>query len=180
MEKRYRVYRRENGIHYLEDVVTNQQESLRTRDKEKAKALLAARNQVAAQLALNVTMAKAYLSGRSPELTTRTWNAVFEDMILTYQGSTKKRFERFARSLPVQHLKRVPLIETDASDLLNALRHPRAGCSTNKWLRIVHNRALDLGWLLAPVLARKVWPPFRTVKTIPITAEQHNGSSKSR
>ncbi len=44
MENRYRLYRRENGIHYLEDVVTNQQESLRTRDKKKANTLLVARN----------------------------------------------------------------------------------------------------------------------------------------
>lgn len=28
MENRYRVYRRENGIYYIEDVVTKQQESL--------------------------------------------------------------------------------------------------------------------------------------------------------
>jgi hypothetical protein len=71
MENRYRVYRRENGIYYIEDVVTKQQESLRTRHKKKALALLIARNQAAAQPALNVTMAKAYLSGRSPELSKR-------------------------------------------------------------------------------------------------------------
>lgn len=160
MENRYRVYRRENGIYYLEDVVTKQQESLRTRDKKKALALLVARNQAAAQPALNVTMAKAYLSGRSPELSKRNWNDVFEEMTTAYDGSTKKRFGSFARSAPIQALKRVPLIETEASHFLNALRHPRAGSSTNKWMRIVHNRALDLGWLLAPVLARKVWPAF--------------------
>jgi hypothetical protein len=59
------------------------------------------------------------------------------------------------------------------SHFLKTMRHPRAGSSTNKWMRIVHNRALDLGWLLAPVLARKVWPAFRTKKGIPITLEQH-------
>ena len=59
MENRYRVYCRENGIFYVEDVVTGQQESLRTRDKKKALALLVARNQSVAQPALNVTMAKA-------------------------------------------------------------------------------------------------------------------------
>jgi hypothetical protein len=173
METRYKVYQRHNGIYYIQDVVTNQQESLRTRDKKKALALLVARNQAASQPALNVTMAKAYLSGRSPELSARTWNDVFEEMILGYDGSTKKRFRSFAKSAPVQHLKRVPLIETDSSQFLNALRHPRAGSSTNKWMRIVHNRALDLGWLLSPVLARKVWPAFRTKKGIAITVEQH-------
>jgi hypothetical protein len=94
-------------------------------------------------------------------------------MTTAYDGSTKKRFGSFVRSAPIQPLKRVPLIETEASHFLNALRHPRAGSSTNKWMRIVHNRALDLGWLLAPVLARKVWPAFRTKKGIAITLEQH-------
>jgi hypothetical protein len=173
METRYKVYQRGNGIYYLEDVVTSQQESLRTRDRKKALTLLVARNQAAAQPALNVTMAKAYLSGRSPELSTRSWNDVFEDMILSYQASSRKRFTTFSKSAPIQPLKRMLLIETEASHFLNALRHPQAGSSTNKWMRIVHNRALDLGWLLAPVLARKVWPAFRTQKTIAITAEQH-------
>jgi len=127
MENRYRVYVRENGIYYVEDVVTKQQESLRTRDKKKALALLVARNQAVAQPALNVTMAKAYLSGRSPELSTRNWNDVFEEMMLGYDGSTKKRFSSFIKSAPVQPLKRVPLIETDASHFLNTMRHPRAG-----------------------------------------------------
>ena len=153
--------------------MTIQQESLRTRDKKKALALLVARNQAAAQPALNVTMAKAYLSGRSPELSKRNWSDVFEEMTTAYDGSTKKRFGSFVRSAPIQHLNRVPLIETEASHFLNALRHPRAGSSTNKWMRIVHNRALDLGWLLAPVLARKIWPAFRTKKGIAITLEHH-------
>ncbi|HUB68042.1 MAG TPA: tyrosine-type recombinase/integrase [Candidatus Methylacidiphilales bacterium] len=173
METRYKVYQRRNGIYYIQDVVTNQQESLRTRDRKKALALLVARNQAVAQPALNVTMAKAYLSGRSPELASRTWHEVLEEMILGYQGSTKKRFKNFAKSAPIQSLRRLPLIETEASHFLNALRHPRAGSSTNKWMRIVHNRALDLGWLLAPVLARKCWPKFRTQRTIAITLEQH-------
>ena len=34
--------------------------------------------------------------------------------------------------------------------------------STNKYLRIVHNRAMDLGWRVSPVLAWKVRPKERT------------------
>ena len=92
-------------------------------------------------------MAKAYLSGRSPELAKRNWNDVFEEMITAYDGATKKRFASFVKSAPIQDLKTLTLIETEATHFLNALRHPRAGSSTNKWMRIVHNRALDLGWL---------------------------------
>lgn len=53
------------------------------------------------------------------------------------------------------------------------MSHPLAGASTNKWLRIVHNRALDLGWLPMPVMARKAWPPFRTKRMQAIARKQH-------
>ena len=77
------------------------------------------------------------------------------------------------RSAPFQVLRKLKLLETDGTHFLAVLRHPRAGSSAHKWLRILHNRALDLGWLLTPVLARKLWPKLRTKKTKAITAEQH-------
>lgn len=45
----------------------------------------------------------------------------------------------------------LPIYLTEANHLLAVLEHKKAGVSTNVWLRILHNRALDLGWLLAPV-----------------------------
>ena len=173
MQDRYRMYRRSNGGYYLEDVQSRKQESLRTKCVAEAKRLLAARNQAVEQPALNLTMARAYLTGRSPELMTRTWGDVLDEMALNYYGATRNRFKFFSQSVPIQPLKKLLLMETESSHFLNAMRHPRAGSSTNKWLRIVHNRALDLGWLLAPVLARKCWPAFKTSRTLAITLEQH-------
>jgi integrase len=65
------------------------------------------------------------------------------------------------------------LVETEAAHFLSVLRHPRAGTAVHKWLRILHNRALDLGWLLSPVLARKLWPRLQTKRGKAITAQQH-------
>jgi hypothetical protein len=88
MKDRYRMYRRSNGTFYLEDVGCRKQESLRTKSAAEAKRLLAARNQAVEQPALNLTMARAYLSGRSPELMSRTWADVLDEMALNYHGPT--------------------------------------------------------------------------------------------
>ena len=45
MKNRYRVFRRGWGTYYCEDLVTKQQTSLKTRDKDEAFRLVAARNE---------------------------------------------------------------------------------------------------------------------------------------
>lgn len=40
-------------------------------------------------------------------------------------------------------------------------------------LRILHNRAIDLGWLLHPALSRKAWPKIKYRKRRAITPERH-------
>ncbi len=67
------MFRRAGGNFYARDKTTGRSESLGTSDRTQAKQLLAARNQAAAQPQLNRTMAKAYLSAKSPDLLTRTW-----------------------------------------------------------------------------------------------------------
>ena len=173
MQNRYRMYRRSGAIYYAKDKVTGRTESLGTTQRAKALRLLAAKNQAIEQPHLNVAMARVYLSCKSPEMLNRTWNDVFEDMELSYHGPTLKRWRSQMRCAPFQSLRKLKLLETDGTHFLNVLRHPRAGSSAHKWLRIVHNRALDLGWLLAPVLARKLWPKLRTKRGKAITAQQH-------
>jgi integrase len=70
-------------------------------------------------------------------------------------------------------LANLPLLMTENTQLLAAMRHERAGVGTNKFLRMTHNRALDMGWLLAPVLAKKLWPKFAYKERRAITAEEH-------
>src|SRR5450631_2601197 len=71
--------------------ITRQSESLGTSDRSTAVQLLAARNQAVAQPQLNRTMAKAYLSAKSPDLLTRTWADVMEHYSVTGVESTRKR-----------------------------------------------------------------------------------------
>jgi hypothetical protein len=78
-----------------------------------------------------------------------------------YSGPTAIRWRKFEFSAPMRMLANLPIYLTEATHLLAVLDHKKAGVSTNVWLRILHNRALDLGWLLAPVIPvrRVAWFP---------------------
>jgi len=173
MNDHYRLYRRSNGIYYIEHAKTRRQQSLRTKCPDQANTLLLAYNRALEEPALNMALAKAYFSGRAPQLITRTWNDVLEEMAARYQGSTRTRFQKFARSRPILLIKDVRLTETESAHFLAVLNHSKAGVSTNKWLRIVHNRALDLNWLPMPVMARKAWPSSRAKRVQAIARKQH-------
>ena len=45
MTTRYRLFKRNSGIFFIQDNVSGKQESLRTRDKDQAKRLFAVRNE---------------------------------------------------------------------------------------------------------------------------------------
>src|SRR5437667_3338619 len=45
--------------------------------------------------------------------------------------------------------------------------------STNLFLRRLHNFALDMSWLLAPIIPRRKWPPIRFGEKRAITLEEH-------
>ncbi len=174
MQDRYYLYPRANGTFYIQDRVTQKQESLRTKDKVAARRLFQARNQAWEQPMLNVAMARAYLTGKSAGMAERTWDAVFQDMEEGYRhASTRDRWQKARKSVPFRLLKDLPLLETNSEHFLRVLRHPKAGNSTNKWLRIIHNRALDLGWLLSPVLTRKAWPKIQEKHPRAITWAEH-------
>src|SRR5450631_2855072 len=70
-------------------------------------------------------------------------------------------------------LENLPIYQTEATQLLAVLDHKKAGVSTNVWLRILHNRALDLGWLLAPVIPKRAWPKIKYGQRRGVTAEEH-------
>jgi len=175
MQNRYYLYqRRSSGVYFIQDRLANKHESLRTKDGIEAERLFNARNQAAEQPTLNISLAKAYLSAVSPELATRTWQDVLQAMEKNYEDETLCRFRKLMRSKPMASLLKLALVYTNSSHFLVVLHHSSAGTSTNKWLRIIHNRALDLGWLLTPVLARKAWPPIRTKRMKAITQAQHD------
>jgi integrase len=172
MTIRYRLIRR-RGVFYSIDRRTFKKESLRTADRGEAEQLLAAKNQAAVQPSLNRSMAKVYLSAASPELATRTWADVMEHYVKAGVPSTRDRKERAFRSRPFAALRNLKLIDTEPIHFLFAAEHKRSGASTVHYLARLQNFALNLGWLLAPVLAPAAWPKFKKTHFTAITAEEH-------
>jgi len=174
MQAKYRIFKR-SGVFYSEDRETRQQISLRTKCRAEAMQIVAAKNQAAAQPVLNRTMVRAYATMISPEMMTRTWMDVLREIEVGYAASppSLKRWKKFMRSEPLRTLTDLPLLMTENTHLLNAMRHKRAGVGTNKFLRMTHNRAIDMGWLLAPVLAKKLWPKFTYKDRRAITEAEH-------
>ena len=176
MQARYRLYRRSNrshGTYYAQDSTTGARESLGTKNKAEALKLLQAKNDAQSQPVLSRELAKVYLHTQDPDFANRTWLDVARLIDTSYDGNTKTRFQKFLKSQPVRRLMARRLIETSASDFLSVFSHPRAGVSTNVQLRILHNRALDLEWILKPVLSRRAWPKIRYASRHGITREQH-------
>lgn len=156
MKSRYRLYCRRGGAFNLHDSTTGKQESLRTQNKREANEILVARNAAARQPMLNLALAKAYLTAHDPKMLRRTWSDIFAEFATHGRDSSRDRSSRAAASHCFDHIRNKPIAETIADDFLLVLK--RGGSAANNYLRRFHNLALDLGWLLAPVLLKRAWP----------------------
>ena len=173
MKERFKMFRRKGGMFYARDTATRSKESLGTKDREQASRLVAAKNQAQEQPALNKGMAKVYLAAASPEFALRTWTDVMEKYVTSGAESSKDRKERAFRSRPYVGLHKLKLIDTAAEHLFAVLEHQKAGNSTHHYLRRLHNFALHLGWLLAPVMAEAAWPAIHSKKFCAVTEDEH-------
>ena len=179
MQNKYRLYRRPRiGTYYAEDCKTRLRESLGTKKKAEAEKLLQAKNESNAQPVFSRELAKVYMHSQDPHFGERTWGDVARLIDSAYEGSTKERFQKFLRSKPVKSLMDMKLVATNSSDFLEVFAHPNAGVSTNVQLRILHNRALDLEWILRPVLSKRAWPKIKYGQRQGITREQHEAVLK--
>ncbi len=178
MKGKFRLYSRANGTFYAQDRQTGKRQSLETQDLAEAEKFLQAKNDAHTQPILSRELAKVYLHMQDPLFGERTWADVAQYLDGNYTGPTKERFGKFVRSAPVVRLLNLRLANTCSADFLKVFAHPKAGVSTNVQLRILHNRALDLEWILRPVLSKKAWPPIRYSHREGITREQHEAILK--
>ena len=81
-------------------------------------------------------------------------------------GRSSSRASRWPRPRQEAH-------SDDIHGFLAVLNHPEAGVSTNVFLRILHNRAVDLAWIVQPVILKKAWPKIRYGRRRGITFEEH-------
>ena len=150
MKLRYRLFRRNSGIFFLEDRATRQQESLRTRIKEVAIRILHAKNEAYQQAAINLQIARAYFMASDPLIVKRTWQHVMDEIVKTKQGPTRVRWETAIKDKAFNTIRELVLLETQAEHLLAAVE--RGTVSTNVHLRKLHNFCLDMNWLPWPII----------------------------
>jgi hypothetical protein len=168
----HRLIRRA-GIYYAFETATSKRESLGTRDKTEATQLLAAKMQSILQPVLNLRMAKVYLSASDPKALKRTWRDVLNCMVESKRGENRARWARMHRHAPLASLWKKIVIQTTAEDFVRCLN---AGTvTTNKFLRVIRNFALDFGWLPHPLIPTRQWPAV-IYGEIPKGARENAGS----
>ena len=172
MKNRFILYRRKlGGMFYVEDTQTKKQESLGTKNRVEATALLNARNESARQPQLNLQIAKAYLAGTDSGVSTRTWQDAFNAIIDHKTGSTQERWQRGSRQKAFELIHRLVIVETQAEQLFTCLK---AGTvSTNILLRELHNFCISMNWLAWPIIPKRLWPKIEYGPKRAITAEEH-------
>lgn len=170
VKARFRMFRR-SQVFYWQDNQTGRQGSLHTKDQHQAKKFLHQKNESHEQPALNLAMAKAYASAHDPKLASRTWQDVIKEMMTHGKPETQERCLRATQSRPFDAIRNKPLIATTSEDLLNVMH--LGGHATNHYLRRLHNLAVNLGWLMCPVLAKAVWPKVIAQQRRAVTTEEH-------
>ena len=170
MQNRFTIFRR-GSVYYCEDRVTGQQKSLLTRDEDEAQRIVQAKNDTVKLPQMNLVMAKTYLSTQDPKMIIRTWADVMERFCNRSHPATRMRHERVVRTKPMQFLKTKRLIETTADDFFDAMK--LGTNSTIIFLQTLHNDALGMGWIPAPILPRKLWPKNQKKNKRAITESEH-------
>jgi len=159
-------------IYWCQDNVTGKRESLQTTDKAKARQLLDLKNQPHQFAGFHVQMARTHLLVSDPQSNTRTWQMVVDAIIKQKTGNTKARWERAAKSKSFDPIRNLIVANTKADDFLAVFASGKV--SANLYLRRLHNFALDMNWLLTPVIAKRAWPKVKHGEKRAITFEEHH------
>jgi len=171
MKNRYRVFRRSWGAYYCEDLVTKKQESLKTRDKDKAFRLVAAKNETEEAPAFSLHLARVYWKAGDPAAAKRTWQHVMDEIPKLKRDETKTRWLTAIKDKALDSIRNLIVLETQAEHFLKVLED--GSVSTNLYLRRIHNFALDMSWLPWPVLPKKRWPAIKFKEKRGITLKEH-------
>jgi hypothetical protein len=171
MKNRYRVFRRGWGTYYCEDLLTKKQETLKTRDKDEAFRLVAAKNETEAAPAFSRQLARVYWKAGDSAAASRTWQHIMDEIPKLKNGSTRERWLTAIKDKAFDSIRDLVVLETKAEHFLKILEG--ASVSTNSYLRRMHCFALDMDRLPWPVLPRKRWPALTFGEKRAITWTEH-------
>ena len=102
---------RRSSVFYVHDNLSGRQERL-----------FNAKNEAAQGPLLNRDLGRAYLAATDPDSTRRTWTVVMEELRSHGRASTQLRYAPAMRDAALDGIRDKPTIETNAADLLAALR----------------------------------------------------------
>ena len=172
MRQRYRLYRRKNGgRYYIHDDATGKQESLGTSDRATAVRLFHSKSEAVQQPAVNLQIARAYLAASDPQIATRNWQFVMDEMVKLKKDETQHRWQTAIKDKAFNLIRHLPILETRPENFLRVLETGKV--STNVYLRRIHNFALDMTWLPWPVIVKRQWPKVQFKDKRAITWEEH-------
>jgi integrase len=172
MRQRFRLYRRKKGgRYYIHDAATGKQDSLHTTDRATALRLVHSRNEAEQQPAVNLQIARAYLAATDPQISTRTWQYVMDEMVKLKRGETQRRWLVAVKDKEMDIIRNLPVLETRSEHFLRVLESGKV--STNVFLRRIHNFALDMAWLPWPVIVKRQWPKVQFKDKRAVTREEH-------
>ena len=133
--------------------------------------IIRAKNDAATQPAINISIARAYLVGTDPKLVERTWAFVMEEFCAVKKDSTRNGTSGQSKAEAFNLIRNKRLVETTAEDFYAVFKS--GGVFTNHIFRCIHNLALGMGWVLAPVIPPKLWPKVEKKHRSAITLEEH-------
>jgi hypothetical protein len=149
MKNRYRNFRR-GKVWWVHDAETGRQTTLKTKEKRGAVRLIDTMNQPYAVAGFHLEMARTHLQMSDAKKIERTWQDVMNKVVETKEGKTRIRWDRAVKDKAFDAIRGKALVETEAEDLLSVIEDGTV--STNVFLRRLHNFALDMNWLFAPVI----------------------------
>ena len=171
MKQRYRKFKRGWGVWYVYDNTNGNSQSLNTRSKPEAERLVHSMNEAERQPILNRQIARAYLMATDPQAITRTWGFVMAEKLKISQGKTQHRWVSAIKDKAFDLIRNMNIVETRSEHFMAVLE---AGTvSTNVYLRKIHNFALDMNWLMGPVLVKRQWPKIQFGEKRAITWSEH-------
>src|SRR5882672_3094122 len=129
MKQRYRVFRRGWGTFYCEDLVTKKQSTLKTRDRDEAYRLVAAKNETADAPAFSLHLARVYWKAGDPAAAKRTWQHVMDEIPKLKTGETQVRWFTAVKDRAFDSLRNLVVLETQAEHFLKVLEN--GSISTN-------------------------------------------------
>src|SRR2546428_13535150 len=121
--------------------------------------------------AVNLQIAREYLAASDPQIATRNWQFVMEEMVKLKKSGTQQRWQTAIKDKAFNTIRHLPVLEPRPEHFLRVLEIGKV--STNVYLRRIHNFALDMTWLPWPVIVKRQWPKVQFKDKRAITWEEH-------